>query len=897
VPVMPADLDVAQLDERLESLLDLTLAERELRLLDLEQTEPELAVLLRKLLRLATDAQTADLRQAGDGLAFVDERLPPPLIEGYRIEGEIASGGMATVYAAERDIHGLARPVAIKLLRTAVLSPLDRERFLNEQRILARLQHPNIATLLDVGVVNDRPYMVMERIEGDPIDQRLKVEEVGPRVILSGFLQVLDAVALAHSHFVIHRDIKPDNVLVDADGRVRLIDFGIAKILDESGGLRSDPTLTGLAPMTLRYASPEQLGGRPVGVASDVYQLGLLLYHLLTGAWPYDEGPKELPSARARPDGLPQPASTRVSDRGLKRALQGDLDSILLKCLRFEPADRYLSVVELREDLERHLDRRPVRARRQTRGYRLRSFVRRHPLGVGLVAAAVVLVLAGALFAVILAQRAQEYAAQSERILDTVTEMFAPANPFHDDYADQITVAEAVERSAARFLQEVDADPLFQIAMLERLGKIKQAFRDHAGQRLLLERGLQLAEQHALAMPIRARLAAGLAETQFGQGDYTAADELIARMLPLADREHRTRLRYVQTKIAIERGEHEVAEGLFEQLYADLETVGLEPLFQSQVHVSHAILLSRTGNMEQSANKLRQAIALLDENRIEHQEALLSIPVTLAVTLGRGGDYAGSEREFRRALEMARTKVGPTHSATAHAIRNYSTLLGITGRFETAYDLLASLRDSPAEQSERLAQAHYRGRLAQMAFYTGRVEEAMAARTDELVYMQEVTGSQAEALSGPLAALAWQLFEIGELELAAAYAREASRRGERDRELVSQIGVLLAPDPAAAASAIEPLRECAATQLDALIRLQSGAELQTHVLPDSCNGATAMRLVSLGYAWAPPWGEGLTREDFRSPLIARLRDPANAVPLGAEQRARIEGLLQQLQWN
>lgn len=170
---------------------------------------------------------------------------------------------MATVFSAVRNVHGAGQTVAIKVLRAAILSPIERERFLKEQRILARLQHSNIATLLDVGIVDDRPYMVLEHVDGETIDQRLHPEIGDLPAILQAIDQVSDALALAHQHFVIHRDIKPGNVLVDRQGHIKLIDFGIAKVLDGDGGLRVDPTLTGNAPLTLRYASPEQLSGKP----------------------------------------------------------------------------------------------------------------------------------------------------------------------------------------------------------------------------------------------------------------------------------------------------------------------------------------------------------------------------------------------------------------------------------------------------------------------------------------------------------------------------------------------------------------------------------------------------------------------------------------------------------
>jgi tRNA A-37 threonylcarbamoyl transferase component Bud32 len=331
---MAQSFDLAVLDAELEALLDLSVEQRSERLERIERTTPDLAATLRRLLSIAATVHTSEIRQVGASLRLVSEEAPAPVIAGYRITGEIGRGGMATVYAAVRDVHGTNQNVAIKILRAAILSPLERERFLNEQRILARLTHPNIATLLEVGTVDDRPYMVMERIEGEPIDARLQPTVADLPAILDAIGQAADAVQLAHEHFIIHRDIKPDNLLIDKQGRIKLIDFGIAKILDESGGLRADPTVTGAAPLTLRYASPEQLLNRPIGVGSDIYQLGLLLYHLATGAWPYDDGQAELQLQRARADVMAEPASRRVSDPALRRALQGDLDSILLEVPR-----------------------------------------------------------------------------------------------------------------------------------------------------------------------------------------------------------------------------------------------------------------------------------------------------------------------------------------------------------------------------------------------------------------------------------------------------------------------------------------------------------------------------------------------------------------------------------
>ncbi|MBK8285614.1 MAG: serine/threonine protein kinase [Ahniella sp.] len=349
--------DAALLDQRLEQLLEADLAERE-RLLS-EIDEPS-ASLLRRMLAVASDNQTTTLSGMQAPWLQCSGDIAPPPIPGLRFIAEIGRGGMAVVYAAERDVHGVAEPVAVKLLAGAVQNELEEHRFLNEQRILAELKHPNIATLLDVGICDGRAYMVMERIDGVPIDQARSISQVGIESLLDAVLQVADALQAAHARLVIHRDIKPGNVLVDAHGQVKLIDFGIAKRLVDQPFVTKD-TLTGTMPLTLRYASPEQLMGKAVGVGSDIYQLGLLCYVLLTGLWPYpDEGEGSFPSQRLQSQGGPELASRRVREPRLRRLLEGDLDSILLKCLSFAPADRYRSMDEFSEDIRRYRERQPV---------------------------------------------------------------------------------------------------------------------------------------------------------------------------------------------------------------------------------------------------------------------------------------------------------------------------------------------------------------------------------------------------------------------------------------------------------------------------------------------------------------------------------------------------------
>jgi eukaryotic-like serine/threonine-protein kinase len=309
----------------------------------------------------------------------------PQRIGPYQILDTIAHGGMGTVYRAVRDDDAFRKIVALKLVRGGLHSDAFERRFRQERQILARLQHPNIATVLDGGTSDDgQPWLVMEHVEGQPITSFCAAQGLGARERVSLFRTVCGAVQYAHQNLVVHRDIKPANVLVDGQGVPKLLDFGIAKLL--ASGVDPDlaPTATVLPMMTPEYASPEQVRGQTVTTASDVYSLGVLLYELLAGRRPYEVQADSLEAiVRTVCQTEPMPPSEAAPARS---ELRGDLDTIVLKALRKEPERRYRTAHELSEDLRRHLEGLPVTARADTLGYRAGKFVRRHR---GAVAAAV----------------------------------------------------------------------------------------------------------------------------------------------------------------------------------------------------------------------------------------------------------------------------------------------------------------------------------------------------------------------------------------------------------------------------------------------------------------------------------------------------------------------------
>jgi tetratricopeptide (TPR) repeat protein len=350
----------------------------------------------------------------------------------YQILDIIAFGGMGTVYRAVRDDDAFRKIVALKLVRGGRHSDYFERRFLQERQILARLQHPNIATVLDGGTTEDgQPYLVMEHVEGQPITDFCAARGLGTRERLALFRAVCSAVQYAHQNLVVHRDIKPANVLVDGHGVPKLLDFGIAKLL--ASGVDPDlaPTATVVPMMTPAYASPEQVKGQAVTTASDVYSLGVLLYELLTGRRPYEvqadsleaivqavcltepRAPSEAAIGRTAttPPAGPLPAPSE---------LRGDLDTIVLKALRKEPERRYRTAHDLSEDLRRHLEGLPVTARADTIGYRAGKFVRRHRTAV----AAAVLVSASLVGGIVTTTRqarlAQRRFDEARRLIHTV---------------------------------------------------------------------------------------------------------------------------------------------------------------------------------------------------------------------------------------------------------------------------------------------------------------------------------------------------------------------------------------------------------------------------------------------------------------------------------------------
>jgi tetratricopeptide (TPR) repeat protein len=478
-PVDPAHW--RRLSAALDELLDLEVESRSARLAALHDEAPAFADELAGLLELQ---QRLDREQflAGSALPVEEPTLAGQTLGAYTIERPLGAGGMGSVWLARRSDGRYQGLVAFKLLNLALLGRGGAERFAREGSALARLAHPNIARLLDAGVTGaGQPYLVLEHVDGEPIDRWCEAHalDVNARVRLT--LEVLAAVAHAHGKLVLHRDLKPGNILVTPDGRVKLLDFGIAKLIDDEGQSAPATEITQLAgrAFTPDFAAPEQIEGGDVTTATDVYALGVLLYLLLAGRHPTAKA-TDTPAQRLRSVVDTEPARLSAAATSATALLRGDLDNICAKALKKLPAERYATVDALADDLRRFLAHEPVSARADSFAYRAAKFVRRHRVGVA-AAAVVVLALAAGVVgtawqaveaqrqraqALLQRDRAQALLGRNEAIVNFIDMMFTEAVPS----GQGAVLLQMLERSEKLIDGAFGADPTQQAEILRVLG-------------------------------------------------------------------------------------------------------------------------------------------------------------------------------------------------------------------------------------------------------------------------------------------------------------------------------------------------------------------------------------------------------------------------------------------
>jgi serine/threonine-protein kinase len=463
-------------------------------------------------------------------------------VGAWRITGKIAEGGMGTVFLGERADDQFAQKAAIKLLSSGLISDSAKNRFLSERQILADLNHPNIAALLDGGTTDDGvPFLVMEFIDGRPIDRYCDEEGVTVDQRLALFKKVCRAIDFAHRNLIVHRDIKPSNILVTDDGTPKLLDFGIAKPLEpELFDHTIAVTRADLRLMTPEYASPEQIQGDPITTATDVYSLGVLLCKLLSGELPYrlpTGRPRELEQAICETEPTRPSAIPRASV--LKKELSGDLDNIVLEALQKEPERRYASVRALIDDVERFEANEPIAAHPESWRYRFAKFVRRHQAGVATAAGmAVVLVSLVSFYTFQLANErdvAKRERDAAQAVTDFMVELFEVTDP-SEARGSSITAREVLDRGNERIADELKDQPEIRARLLDAIGRVYYGLglyedaRQHFGEVVALQRETGATEA-AIATSIRRE-----ADATMEFGDNISGVEMLRNALEIQQR-------------------------------------------------------------------------------------------------------------------------------------------------------------------------------------------------------------------------------------------------------------------------------------------------------------------------------------------------------------------------
>ncbi|MGZ5796371.1 MAG: protein kinase domain-containing protein [Caldimonas sp.] len=619
---------------------DLPEAQRLAWLENLAATRPGLHARVLALIRADLDAEDRSFLSPQSA----ETVLPVESIEGKRlgpwlIERLIGSGGMGQVWLARRTDGLYDGRAAIKLMRLAVADAGANERFAREGRLLGRLNHPNIARLLDAGVTpSGERFLVLEYVEGERIDRwcdehRLTVAE---RVAL--FVAVCKAVAHAHENLVVHRDLKPSNIFVTRDGEVKLLDFGVAKLLDDEAGESTELTREAGAALTPQYAAPEQLSGGMVSTATDVYGLGMVLYGLLSGSRPYatdSRAPASRPGAEApsRPlwslppdnDAAERVAMQRATSvKALRKTLRGDLAVVVAKAIKTDPGERYRAVPDFADDLQRVLDRRPITARPDSVGYRTRRYLQRHAFGVGATALVVLAVLAGLGGTLAKQREAEREAARAVAVKRFLLDMFQQARTSVQSGGVQVreaTVNDMVAAGAERIGKSFASEPEIRD---EIFGVIEELYSD------------AFDPKQALALA-RQRLDA--ARDAFGPTDPRVAPAQVALASSL-----------------VIAGEIPEAQKVLDRTQALLDRAGDDTSLAraSLLRWQGIVVMLADAKPEWHAHPLRRAIELLRARYPDDDELLESL-VSLPSEACRYGEpaeaVAAAEELYRRAVK------------------------------------------------------------------------------------------------------------------------------------------------------------------------------------------------------------------------------------------------------
>ena len=771
----------------------------------------------------------ADARAAGFLVApALSAAPPPPTLVGrrighYRVEATLGQGGMSTVYLAARADEVYQQRVALKVLGQGADRSDLWARFRAERQILASLDHPGIARLLDGGTTDDgRSYLVMEYIEGSPLDRYCDEHRLGLDARIDLFRQVCAAVQYAHQNLVVHRDIKPSNILVGGDGRPRLLDFGIAKLL-EGGGLPAalDATVTGQRLMTPQYASPEQVGGGAITTATDVYSLGVLLYVLLTGQLPYrlpdtgsdaieravvDQDPERPSTAVGRPtaESRPRP-SERAAGAGpqtqealsearglrsaqLQRRLRGDLDNIVLMALRKEPGRRYASVALLSEDLRRYRARLPVTAQPDTLAYRARKFMSRHGAAVAAAVTGLAMIIGLAatmtVQAVRLARQRDEIRAERDKavkLAHLLEQVFAGSDP-SEARGETLTAREVLDKGAARTMAGLEDQPETRAALALVTGRVYQSLGLKERAQPLLQQSLALREAlYGRSHPAVAESLLALATLDQDRGEFAAAEagqrralEILRGAPPEADRPIADALNDLSATL-IARAKYPEAEAvLLEALALHRREPGADESVAGDLSNLGSVL-RKMGRLKEAEAAQREALAIGRKVFGPVHPKLARQVNNLAVVLKDEGNLAEAEALAREALALTHKLYGAEHPDIALQFSNLGSILQARG----AYDEAVATARKGLEMRRRLFGPDHEqvamslANLGDLLEEKGDLRAATPLHEEALLIQRKVLGSEHPRVATSLIHLADVSLARGDLAKAESLALEA----------------------------------------------------------------------------------------------------------------------------
>ncbi|MEP6938122.1 MAG: serine/threonine-protein kinase [Rudaea sp.] len=646
-----------------------------------------------------------ELRAATAGIWLHDHDVAAPidaLIGSWRVVRELGLGGMGVVLLVDRADGQFEQRAALKLIRRGLDNEVVAARFLRERQILARLSHPNIARLLDGGLASDgRPYLVMEYVDGTPLLDYCARHRLGLRARVELGLQVCAALQFAHRQLIVHLDVKPSNVLVTEGGEVKLLDFGIAKLLGaEVLGALKEPGPAKDRALTPAYAAPEQLQGEPVSTATDVYSMGCLLYEMLTGVRANDLSLSDQAGEHADRADRERPSAGDPHNGDTTRApiprhlLRGDLDLILCKTLQREPERRYFTIEALAQDLRSHLRGMPIAAHRDGALYRLGKFVTRHRVGVAFATLSFGILLATTAFAMWETSRAREQARRAQIVSDFLVGIFRVADPRGTPGGLRLSAKDVLDSATKRLETELDQYPQLASSFAEVLGKIYQELGENDRAIVLLQRSLELNSDRSQNDAAYGDTLALLGRAQYEKGDYAAALRSAQQAIDTHRRQGKTSSPMIandlalQGEIARRQGDFARAERLLKEALAMSHATLVAPHTQiaaqlNQLAALYSDMHRLPDGMMLTEEALRMFRNLYGENHLDVAENL----VNLAVFRMQSDRIAESLPLFDEAIAICRRLLPPDHPMLADALAGRARAFDRLGRYREAEPL------------------------------------------------------------------------------------------------------------------------------------------------------------------------------------------------------------------